>query len=155
MNYLLLDIPLTMMILLHSLVASLSARTDEITLEEIYSLLLTSEARLSRHQLIFTDVWGPTFVPSTNGARYYVSFLDDYSKFLWLFPIKLKSDVEHIFLTFQKYVEKKFDRKIKVIQSDWGGEYHRLHTYFHQNGIKHRLACLYTHQQNGAIERKH
>ena len=34
-----------------SFVASISARTDDITLEEIYSLLLTSEARLSRHQL--------------------------------------------------------------------------------------------------------
>jgi hypothetical protein len=34
-----------------SFVVSISARTDDITLEEIYSLLLTSEARLSRHQL--------------------------------------------------------------------------------------------------------
>ena len=82
-------------------------------------------------------------------------FLDDYSKFLWLFNIKLKSDVEHVFLNFQTYVEKQFDMKIKAIQSDWGGEYRRLYTYFHQNGINHRLACPYTHQQNGFIERKH
>ena len=34
-----------------SFVASIPARTDDITLEEIYSLLLTSKARLSRHQL--------------------------------------------------------------------------------------------------------
>jgi histone deacetylase 1/2 len=105
--------------------------------------------------LIFTDVWGPASVPSTTGAKYYVSFLDDYSKFLWLFPIHLKSDVERIFLNFQTYVEKQFDRKIKAIQSDWGGEYRRLNTYFHQNGINHRLACPHTHQQNSFIERKH
>ena len=105
--------------------------------------------------LIFTDVWGPAYVHSTTGAKYYVSFLDDYSKFLWLFPIKLKSDVENVFLNFQTYVEKQFDRKIKAIQSDWGGEYRRLNTYFHQNGINHRIACPHTHQQNGSIERKH
>jgi histone deacetylase 1/2 len=51
-------------------------------------------------------VWGPASVLSTTGAKYYVSFLDDYSKFLWLFPIQLKSDVERVFLNFQTYVEK-------------------------------------------------
>ena len=65
--------------------------------------------------LIFTDVWGPASVASTTGARYYVSFLDNYSKFLWLFPIKLKSDVERIFLQFQSYVEKQFGNKIKAV----------------------------------------
>ncbi|KAA8531939.1 hypothetical protein F0562_006344 [Nyssa sinensis] len=34
-----------------SFVALISARTDKVTIEEIYSLLLTTEARLSRHQL--------------------------------------------------------------------------------------------------------
>lgn len=105
--------------------------------------------------LIFTDVWGPASVVSLSGARYYVSFLDDYSKFLWLFPIKLKSDVESVFLQFQCYVEKHFERKIKSVQSDWGGEYRRLHNYFKANGITHRLACPYTHQQMGSIERRH
>ena len=56
-------------------------------------------------------------MPSTAGANITL-FLDDYSKFLWLFNIKLKSDVEHVFLNFQTYVEKQFDMKIKAIQSD-------------------------------------
>jgi hypothetical protein len=116
----------------------------------------SNSVSLNPLDLIFTDVWGPASVLSTSDAKYYVSFLDDYSKFLWLFiPIKLKSDVENTFLTFQTYVEKQFDMKIKAIQSDWGGEYRRLNTYFHQTGINHRLACTHTHQQNGSIERKH
>ena len=69
--------------------------------------------------------------------------------------IKQKYDVENTFLNFQTYVEKQFDRKIKAIQSDWGGEYCRLNTYFHHHGINHHLACPHTHQQNGSIERKH
>lgn len=68
--------------------------------------------------LIFSDVWGPSFVVSTTGAKYYVSFLNDYSKFVWLFPMKIKSGVKLIFLQFQAYVEKHFERKIKAIQSD-------------------------------------
>ena len=105
--------------------------------------------------LIFTDVWGPASVNSTTGARYYVSFIDNFSKFLWLFPMKLKSDVENIFLQFQAYVEKQFSHKIKAIQSDWGGEYRRLHNYFQNVGIAHRIACPHTHQQIGTVERKH
>lgn len=105
--------------------------------------------------LIFTDVWGPASMISTSGAKYYISFLDDYSKFLWLFPIKLKSDVEQVFLTFQAYVEKHFEIKIKAIQSNWVRAYRHLNTYFKQNGINHRLACPHTHKQNGSIERKH
>jgi histone deacetylase 1/2 len=129
----------------------------ECQMAKSHDLPFKNSTSISLHplDLIFTDVWGPASVPSTTGAKYYVSFLDDYSKFLWLFPIHLKSDVERIFLNFQTYVEKQFDRKIKAIQSDWGGEYRRLNTYFHQNGINHRLACPHTHQQNSFIERKH
>jgi hypothetical protein len=47
--------------------------------------------------------------------------LDAFTKFIWIFPLKFKSDVEPIFLQFQKYVERHFDLKIKAIQTNWGG----------------------------------
>jgi len=106
-------------------------------------------------ELIYLDVWGPSFVISSYGSRYYVCFLDAFTKYIWLFPLKQKSDVENIFLHFQTYVERHFNTKIKVIQTDWGGEYHRLNTYFSKCGIQHRLACPYTHEQMGAVERRH
>jgi hypothetical protein len=56
--------------------------------------------------LIFTDVWGPAPKLSYNGNRYYVCFVDDFSKFIWLFPITFKSDVYKIFLKFQLFVER-------------------------------------------------
>jgi histone deacetylase 1/2 len=81
--------------------------------------------------------------------------LDAFTKYIWLFPLKQKSDVENIFLHFQTYVEHHFNTKIKVIQTDWEGEYHRLNTYFSKYGIQHLLACPYTHEQIGAVERRH
>ena len=69
-------------------------------------------------ELIFTDVWGPAPKLSYNGHRYYVCFVDDFSKFIWLFPITSKSDVYNIFLKFRLFVERQFDRKIKCVQSD-------------------------------------
>ena len=61
--------------------------------------------------------------------------MDHFSKFTWLFPIKLKSDVLNVFKVFQLHVERLFDRKIKAIQTNWGGEYRSLHMYFSSLGI--------------------
>ncbi len=66
-----------------------------------------------------------------------------------------KSDAFNIFLQFQKYVERFFNSKIKYVQSDWGGEYRSISTFFQQCGIVHRVSCPHTHQQQGSIERKH
>ena len=47
-------------------------------------------------QLIFSDVWGPA--PTSVGRHtYYVSFIDDYSKFLWIYLLKKRSDVFQVF----------------------------------------------------------
>jgi hypothetical protein len=52
-------------------------------------------------------------------------------------------------------VEKLFDRKILTVQSDWGGEYQKLNTFFRQTGIAHHVSCTHAHQQNRSAERKH
>lgn len=41
------------------------------------------------------------------------------------------------------------------MQTDWGGEYQRLHSFFVNIGITHHVSCPHTHQQNGIVERKH
>ena len=68
--------------------------------------------------LLFADVWGPSLIASINGARYYVSFVDDFSRYTWLFPISSKFDVFRIFSQFHIHVERFFERKIKAIQTD-------------------------------------
>jgi hypothetical protein len=106
-------------------------------------------------ELVFSNVWGPSPLLSNNGARYYVIFVDHFSKFTWFYPITCKSDVFSIFPKFQAYVERLFDRKIKSIQTDGGGEFQKLRHLFASHGINHRITCPHTHQQNGSVERKH
>ena len=103
---------------------------------------------------VFSDVWGPA--PASVGKHlYYVSFIDDYSKFTWIYLLKNRSDVYQVFLNFQQFVERKFERKIKTMQTDWGGEYEKLHGFFKKIGITHYVFCPHAHQQNGSVERKH
>jgi hypothetical protein len=41
------------------------------------------------------------------------------------------------------------------MQTDWGGQYKNLNSFFRQLGISHLVSCSHAHQQNGAAERKH
>jgi histone deacetylase 1/2 len=108
----------------------------------------------SPFELIFSDVWGPAPV-SIGRNKYYVSFIDDFSKYIWVYLIKQKSDVFQVFKNFQNMVERKFNKKIVSMQTDWGGEYEKLNFFFQEIGIAHRVSCPHAHQQNGAAKRKH
>jgi hypothetical protein len=66
--------------------------------------------------------------------KYYVSFIDDYSKFTWIYLLKFESEIFQKFQEFQKLVERQFNRKILTVQSDWGGEYERLNSFFYLYG---------------------
>ena len=87
-------------------------------------------------ELIFSDVWGPA--PQLVGRyQYYVSFIDDFSKFTWIYLLRNRSEV---FLNFQQHVERLFNRKIITMQTDWGVEYQKLNSFFPKDW--HRSSCL-------------
>ena len=69
-------------------------------------------------ELIFTDIWGLSPICSKSGSKYYVSFMDAYSRYTWLYPMTNKSDVLSIFIKWQKYVERYFNTTVKMVQSD-------------------------------------
>jgi hypothetical protein len=84
-----------------------------------------------------------------------VSFIDNLNKFTWIYLLCRKSKVFQFFKEFQCLVERIFNWKITMVQTDWGGEYERLNSFFHTIGISHHVSCPYAHQQNGVAERKH
>lgn len=105
--------------------------------------------------LLYTKVWGPSPIPSSDGYRYYVTFIDHFTKYIWFYPISLKSDVLSVFQKFRLIVEKYCQRPIKVIHSDGGGEYTKLGHYLSSEGISHLISPPYTPQRNGFAERRH
>ena len=82
-------------------------------------------------------------------------FVDDFSRFTWIFPLKTKDETLVVFRIFKKQIEKQLDRFIKCIQSDWGGEYRSFINFLHEECIQFRHSYPYTHNQNGLVERKH
>jgi hypothetical protein len=80
-------------------------------------------------ELIFSNVWGPA-PDSVGGKKYYVRFIDDFNKFTWIYLLKFKSEVFQKFHEFPSLVERLFGRKIITMQTDWGGEYEKLNSFF-------------------------
>ncbi|KAL5766680.1 hypothetical protein ACOSP7_017297 [Xanthoceras sorbifolium] len=66
-------------------------------------------------ELVFTDIWGPSPINSTAGHKYYILFVDSFTRYTWLFPLKLKSEALSTFVSFKSQVEKQFERPIKVL----------------------------------------
>ena len=111
---------------------------------------------MSPFELIHSDVWMSSIV-SVSGFCYYILFMDDYTRYTWIYPMHKKSKVFIHFNNFITFIFNQFSTMVKILQSDGGKEYD--HLSFRQlcthKGIHHRFSCPHTLQQNGLAERKH
>lgn len=106
-------------------------------------------------EIIHTEIWRPAPLSSPSGFRYYVVFIDEFSRYTWLYPLRQKSDLLQTFNQFKTLVENQLTKKIKIIQSDMGGEYISLTKILETSGIHARFSCPFTSAQNRRAERKH
>ncbi|WVZ01079.1 hypothetical protein V8G54_027148 [Vigna mungo] len=103
--------------------------------------------------LVHSDVCS-TSKKSLGGAQYFVTFIDDHSRKLWVYPLKRKDEVLRIFKEFHTSVERETGRKLKCLRSDNGGEYRGpFEHYCKTHGIKHEKVPPKTPQMNGVAER--
>lgn len=77
------------------------------------------------------------FIISYDGFKYYTIFVDHYFKYVWLFPLKSKSDV--FYIAFKHMVEICFQLPIISFYFDNRGEFLKLKSFFHTHGINHFL----------------
>ena len=107
-------------------------------------------------QRIHSEVVGPITPASLGGNSYFVTFLDEFSNYVTVVPIRNKSDVFGEFKKFQAEVELSTGKKIKEFQSDQGGEFtsKEFEKHFSECGILHMMSVPRAHQQNGRSERQ-
>ena len=98
---------------------------------------------------------GPAPLVSNNGFHYYIIFMDVFSRYLWIFPLAKKSDALNVFISFKNKIERLLDYKIKIFQSNNGGEYLKFKKFLDSQHFSHRYSCPYTPEQNGLAERRH
>ncbi|MCO5551338.1 hypothetical protein L7F22_004839 [Adiantum nelumboides] len=107
-------------------------------------------------QLVHSDVCGPTRMPSMGNSLYFVTFIDEFARFFWVYPLKAKSDVFAIFQHYVAMVENETGCKVQTLCTDRGGENmsNAFKDFLGKKGIKHQCTMPYTPQQNGVAERK-
>ncbi|RVW36414.1 Retrovirus-related Pol polyprotein from transposon TNT 1-94 [Vitis vinifera] len=117
-------------------------------------------------ELIHTDICGPFPTPSWNGQQYFITFIDDYSRYGYLYLIHEKSQSLDVFKNFKAEVENQLSKKIKAVRSDRGGEYYGRYDgsgeqrpgpfakYLMECGIVPQYTMPGTPSQNGVAERQ-
>ena len=106
--------------------------------------------------LIHTDLCGPMRNPGTNGERYFMLLIDDFSRLTTIIHLNHKSDALKCFKSYKIRVENQLGVKIKALRSDHGSEFTsgEFETFLEEHGIQHQKSSVRTPQQNGVVERK-
>jgi transposase InsO family protein len=114
----------------------------------------TSSRAEQAFDLVHCDLWTSP-VLSLSGYKYYLVILDDFSHFLWTFPLRLKSDTFPTLTHFFTWVSTQFRRLVRALQRDNGREFdnNASRSFFFTHGVQLRLSCPYTFAQNGRAER--
>jgi hypothetical protein len=112
---------------------------------------------LGRLQLVHSDLCGPLSSPSFSGCKYFLTFIDDFSRRTWVYFLKLKREFFDKFLAYKALVEKQSRHQIQRLRTYNGGGYvnNNFTSYCTTQGIRMQHIVPYTPQQNGVTERKH
>ncbi|KAL8166436.1 hypothetical protein V2J09_007935 [Rumex salicifolius] len=104
--------------------------------------------------LIHLDVWGPYKTPTYDNASYFLTILDDCTRYTWIYLFRYKSQVKDIIKSFLAYVHTQFAAKIKRVRSDNGTEFVQTscQELFVANGIVHDRSIPGNPQQNGSVD---
>lgn len=115
----------------------------------------TGNRATKKLELIHSDVGGPISVKSMSGCKYYITFIDDFTRKVFIYCIHNKGQVFQCFEKFKTLVENQTESKIKKFRSDNGTEFEngKFKTFFEKCGIEYQRSAPYSPQQNGLAER--
>lgn len=108
------------------------------------AFFLSTSSTLAPLELVHSDLWDPASITSTNSFRYYVVFIDDFTRFLWIYFLHSKDELVPTFTRFKTQVKNLLNSTIKTLRTDNGTEFTPLSQLFPQ--ISHQRSCPYTLQ---------
>jgi len=91
----------------------------------------------NKFELLHIDIWGPCSKTSMHGHRYFLTIIDDFSRYTWIHLMHTKAETRKIIIDFTAYIETQFDSKIKILRSDNGTEF-LMNDFYARKGIIHQ-----------------
>ena len=105
-------------------------------------------------QLVYFDVWR-SLVDTMHGYKYYVIFLDHFTKYMWLYPLNKKFEFGTYLFGSKLYLIFFFNSSIIQLYTNNGWEYIALQDFFGQNGISHLITPPHTPKHIENLELRH
>lgn len=104
---------------------------------------------------VHADLWGPENTPSLDGAHYFLSIVDDFSRRVWVYLLKSKGETYSKFVEWKTLVERQTEKKLKALRTDNGLEFlsGEFKLMCQREGIERHLTVKGTPQKNGLAER--
>jgi len=106
--------------------------------------------------VVYSNVCGPFSVESLGRNKYFLIFVDEYTRMVWLYLLKEKKEVFFKFVQYCNAVERYLEKQIKILGTDGGDEFNpkQFAEFCAQKGIKHEMTPPYTPQHNSLAERR-
>jgi transposase InsO family protein len=107
-------------------------------------------------ELVHSDICEINDMLTKGRKRYFITFIDDYSRFMFIYLLRSKDEAFGKFKKFKKMIENQKERQIKILRSDRGGKYFfkEFSIFCEENRIIHQMTAPYTPQHNGLAKRK-
>eukprot|EP01018_Ginkgo_biloba_P017412 Gb_00311 [translate_table: standard] len=107
-------------------------------------------------ELVHIDLCGPMRTLSMGKPRYFITFIDDYTRKAWVYFLKEKSEAFMKFVEFRAMAKRQSGYKLRILRLDNGGEYisNEFKDFCTKVGIQKQYTTLSTRQQNRIAERK-
>lgn len=115
-----------------------------------------STRRSETVEIVHSDICGPMRTESIGRSKYFITFIDDASRWCEIRFLNRKSEALQAFKEYKAFVENHMDKHVKFLQSDNGKEFRneQFDTFLKENGIGRRLTVSHTPEQNGIAKRK-
>ena len=115
----------------------------------------TASKSTPKSGLIHSDLCGPITPLSSGGNAYFLTVLEDESKYSLVYPLKTKDQAPAALKRAVAFFKAQADVTVKIIRTDRGGEFcgTAFEGWMKDEGIVHQKASPYSPQSNGAAER--
>jgi len=113
-------------------------------------------SKSSHFALVHYDIWGSVLAKFTFKISIFVTFIDDYSQYTWLFLMKNHFELSFTFQPFYPEFKNQFGVYIRIFHRRNAHEYlsHSFQTFMISHDIFHQTSCAYTSQQVGVVKSK-
>jgi len=107
-------------------------------------------------EVVYSDVCGPLDNNSLRGNTYFLTFVDEFTRKIWIYLLKEKSEMFERFVKFCAKVERQSGYAFTIFRTDVGREFNfkELEEFCVAKGIEHEVTTPYTPQHNGIVERR-